>query len=170
MSIILKLFLFFLPAGIANLTPVLFKKIPILNKPINKKLLGAHKTYRGFLFGILTAILTVYIEIFLYPYIKDFTFINYSQVNALLLGFLLGFGALLGDSIKSYFKRKLKIKPGDSWVPFDQLDWIIFALIFVNFYIKLTLKESFIILIIFGLLHPLINLIGYFLKIKKTKF
>jgi CDP-2,3-bis-(O-geranylgeranyl)-sn-glycerol synthase len=40
------------------------------------------------------------------------------------------FGALLGDIIESFLKRRVGKKRGESWIPFDQLDFILGVLFF----------------------------------------
>lgn len=42
-------------------------------------------------------------------------------------GLLLGFGTLVGDAVKSFFKRQIGIAPGDSWIGPDQLDFMVGA-------------------------------------------
>ena len=62
LNIILASILFFLPAYIANAMPVIasgLKLFPSLAKPINKKVLGESKTYRGFFVGIIGALVLV---------------------------------------------------------------------------------------------------------------
>jgi CDP-2,3-bis-(O-geranylgeranyl)-sn-glycerol synthase len=176
-KIIIQTFWLLLPAGFANMAPVLFKWVPFLNFPVdfNKKFgdkpfLGQNKTYRGLLCGILTSILTVYIQQLLYQHTKTISLINYSEINIYLLGFLLGFGALFGDLTKSFFKRRIDIVSGKFWPPFDQIDWVIGALIFMSFYILIPWKYILTSILIFGLLHPIMNLAGYYLGIKKNKF
>lgn len=166
-----------LPAGIANMAPVLFKWVPFLKYPIDfgatlqgRPLLGCNKTYRGLFFGILSAILFVYIETLFYPVLKMYAPADYSKINVFWLGFLLGFGALFGDLVKSFFKRRINVDPGCTWPPFDQIDWIVGALLFSGFYLKLNWHIWVVALVVFGLLHPVVNLIGYYLKIKKNKF
>ncbi|MDA1060981.1 MAG: CDP-archaeol synthase [bacterium] len=177
LELLLKTFWFLLPAGIANMSPVLFKWIPFLNYPVDlnrkfkgKPIFGSNKTYRGLLFGTLTAIAAVYFQKVFYQDLSSISLIDYSNVNIYILGVLLGFGALLGDMIKSFFKRQMNIKSGKSWVPFDQLDWIIGSLICVSFYIAISWQVILASILLFGLLHPITNLIGYFLHIKKNKF
>jgi len=174
---IISVFWLFLPAGIANMSPVLFKWLPILKTPVdfNKKfrkkpVFGKNKTWRGLFCGTLVAILIVYLQKLLYPYMQSYSLVDYTAINVFLLGFLLGFGALLGDLIESFVKRQRNTAPGKSWPPWDQLDWIIGALILVSFLVPLTVSEISIALILFGLLHPLMNVIGYALRIKKNRF
>ena len=166
---ILKLLWLFLPAGIANISPVLFKKVPLLNYPIDggkkfrgERIFGEHKTWRGLIAGILMATLVVYLQ-------KISGLIDYSGINPLVLGPLLGAGALIGDAVESFFKRQHKIKPGHSWVPFDQTDWIIGAVVFAEIYVKIGLVDAIIVIVISGLLHPLANLLSFALKFQKVK-
>jgi CDP-2,3-bis-(O-geranylgeranyl)-sn-glycerol synthase len=167
---IIQIIWFFLPAGIANMAPVLFKKVKFLNVPLQARLFGKNKTYRGFFFGTILAILFIYVQQLLYPFTKQICLIDYTNINVFLVGFLLGFGALFGDLTESFFKRRQKIAPGKPWVPFDQIDYVAGALAFVNLYMSLTFHQNIMIFVLFGIFHPLINLIGYFLKIKKNKF
>ena len=51
--------------------------------------------------------------------------------EGILIGFLLGFGALLGDALGSFLKRRLGIGRGKPAPILDQLDFIIVALILV---------------------------------------
>lgn len=171
---IIKIFWFFLPAAFANMAPVLFRWVPLLNVPIDlgrtlhgNPIFGPHKTYRGFLFGIITAILIVIVQKTLFPFMEQYGLVNYATVNTFFLGLLLGIGALFGDLVKSFFKRRFDIESGTSWVPFDQIDWIVGAIIFVNFYIWLGWEINVLALVLFGLLHPLVNYIGYSLHIKR---
>ena len=174
---LVKIFWFFLPAGAANMSPVIFKFVNFLNYPVdfNKKLnskpiFGENKTYRGLFFGIVSSILFVFLQTIIYPETKFISLINYSSINFLAFGFFLGFGALFGDLIKSFLKRQFNIPPGKPWVPFDQIDWILGAIMFIYFYVPISLKEITAAIIIFGILHPAVNFIGYLLKIKENKF
>jgi CDP-2,3-bis-(O-geranylgeranyl)-sn-glycerol synthase len=38
-------------------------------------------------------------------------------------------GALFGDIVESFFKRRIGKERGESWYPFDQLDFVLGALI-----------------------------------------
>jgi CDP-2,3-bis-(O-geranylgeranyl)-sn-glycerol synthase len=44
--------------------------------------------------------------------------------------FSICFGALLGDIIESFFKRRVGRKRGEDWIPFDQIDFILGVLFF----------------------------------------
>lgn len=174
---IFTVFWFLLPAGIANMAPVIFSKLPILNIPVDfgKKLwgnpiFGPHKTYRGLVSGTLCAIGFVYLQRYLFPVPNGYTIVNYQTINVTELGFALGFGALFGDLAKSFVKRRFNIPSGWIWAPFDQIDWILGALVFASFSTSIKTSYWLIALIMFGLLHPIVNLVGYFLKLKPNKY
>ena len=167
----------FLPAVFANMAPVLFNRVNFLNYSIDsvfntkrKVLFGKNKTFRGFFFGILSSISIMYIQTLLNPYFNIPLLISYDKTNILALGILLGFGALCGDLIESYFKRRRGTESGKSWVPFDQIDWILGALFFSSILVKFHLEDIIIVIIFFDMLHPITNLAGYFLGLKKNKF
>ena len=160
------------------MVPGLFKWVKFLNTPIDFNLkwkdgmefFGSHKTYRGFFFGILFAILVLWIQINFFPEMKKYWLIDYEKWNIFLLGFLFGFGALFGDLVKSFFKRRIKVKPGNSWPVFDQIDWVLGTLIFLTPIKIFSWEIYFYSILIWGLIHPVVNLIGYWLKLKKNKF
>lgn len=172
-----SLFIFF-PAAVANMVPVFVKDIKFLRKPVDfgltikgKPIFGENKTWRGFFFGILGAIATIYIEYYLVSPESLGITINFSQDHLALVGALLGAGALGGDLIKSFFKRRQNIPPGTSWWVFDQIDWIVGASIVFSIIVQ-SIDYVFIgfSIVFFGLLHPLINYLGYSLKIKENMF
>ena len=162
-EILFKTLYFMLPVYFANMAPIFFSKLNFLNIPINTKLFGDHKTYRGFFFGILASIFIVYLQF------RIGLFLLFDYSDWILIGFLFGFGALFGDLIESFFKRKRKIKPGNPWIPFDQIDLAIGSLLFI-FPIFFDAIIFFIALIITPLLSFISSRIGFYLKIKKTKW
>lgn len=162
----------------ANMSPVLFKPyLKSLYKPIDggkiwngKPILGPHKTWGGFLSGIIGSTMIVFLQKILYQYdsFAKISYINYQKENIFWVGFLFGFGALFGDSIKSLIKRRLNIKSGDKFFPWDQLDMLLGAGILIAI-IKPISLHMWIFYIGFTLVaHPLINIIGYKLKLKEV--
>ena len=177
---LLFVFWFFGPAGLSNLAAFLASKISFLkplNQPVDfglhfrkKRILGTHKTIRGFIAGILVAILIVYLEVFLYQnirWVRTIIPIDYTHINPVLLGFLLGFGALAGDSVKSFFKRQKNVPPGKSWVPFDQVDYIAGGVLLSALYIQLNLWQYLLLFFMYLFLHPFNTILGYLFKLRK---
>ena len=168
--IILKALYFFLPAYFANMAPVLLKWIPLPNKPIQEKILGANKTWRGLFLGIGLGTLVFYLQKLAYQAgFTSLALIDYDGFS-ILLGILLGSGALLGDLIKSYFKRKRKIKPGQRWMPWDQLDFVLGGLILGMLVYVPPPEIVLVLLVISPFLHILFNHLGYWLRIRDSKW
>lgn len=170
---------FFLPAGMANVTPVLVAKAPLLrnwNTPVDlghryrgKRILGDHKTWRGFVVGITAGTLMLWLQVALYNHgrwVQDFSSLDYSTVSILGLGLLLSFGALAGDAIKSFFKRQIDVTSGHSWFPFDQLDYIAGGLLLSALIVQLTLPQYAWIVLMWFALHLISSYLGYLLKFK----
>ncbi|MBI2650336.1 CDP-2,3-bis-(O-geranylgeranyl)-sn-glycerol synthase [Candidatus Woesearchaeota archaeon] len=174
---LLKCFYLMLPAYFANMAPVIVKKVNLFVFPIdfnkkikNKPVLGKNKTFRGLIFGIVFAIAIVYFQFLLYNlvFFKNISFFNYE--NWLLFGFLMGFGALIGDLVKSFFKRRLGFEPGAKFVPFDQTDFVVGALIFIMPIFDLTFKIFITSLLLSFILHIIVNHSAFYLKIRNEKW
>lgn len=169
---------FFLPAGIANASPTWANKIPGINKlntPLdfgksinNRRIFGDNKRWRGLIFGTLFGALTGYIQFLIYPeFIQELGIASSNPaITMTLLGGLLGLGALLGDAVESFFKRRSQVKPGDSWFPYDQIDYVIGALVLSTPIIILSLKQYLLIVLVWFVLHIIASYIGYLLNLK----
>ena len=174
---VLRCFYLMLPAYFANMAPVMVKRINLFAFPIdsNKKLngesiLGKNKTFRGFVFGIAFAVIIACIQFILYKteFFKGLSFLDYQ--NWLLLGILMGSGALIGDSVKSFFKRRLGMAPGARFVPFDQTDFVIGALVFIIPFFDITVKIFAASLLLSFSLHIIVNHVAFYLKIRAEKW
>ena len=170
---------FSLPMYVANMMPVLVKSIPFLNIPIDlgkswrgKPIFGSHKTFRGFVFGVAGAVLVVYIQSILFSQggmWREISIVSYTNYSVVLFGFLLGFGSLAGDAVESFIKRRISIKPGGSWYFFDQVDYIIGALLFCMFIFIPSIIHIIAILILGVFLSFFTSYIGYYLGLKDSK-
>lgn len=173
-----KLIWFFFPAGVANMAPVIFRNnFLALAKPIDgnvklmgKPIFGAHKTWRGLIVGTLlggsfflgqkylSTISSTLADVSLYEY----------KLFPWWFGFLFAFMALFGDMIKSFFKRRINIRPGEVWFPFDQIDFIIGSTIALLFFVSVDIRTWLAVLCIAIILHIAVNRIGYYMKFKDT--
>lgn len=173
---------FFLPVGIANCMPIIAAAIPWLKNwsyPLDcyshfreKRVFGDHKTIRGFVIGIISSIIVVYIQQYLWSAdeINTIIKINYQDINPLVFGFLAGFGAIGGDALKSFIKRQYGIASGVSWFPFDQLDYILGAIFTTFFYIRLSFLDYIVIIFVWFFLHIIFSKIGYYTKLKSVPY
>lgn len=167
---ILKALYLFLPAYFANMAPVLLKKVPFLGKPIHEKWFGAHKTWRGVLAAVLMGLIIFAIQKAGYNAgFTELAVIDYSDFSV-AFGMLLGFGAIFGDLIESFLKRRAGIPPGRRWFPWDQIDFVIGGLLFMLFIYVPPVEVAAIILIGSPLLHIIVNHLGYYLRIQKSKW
>ncbi len=170
------------------------KLLPRWNTPIDggrtdaqgNRILGPGKTWRGLVGGGVaggaTALAMVAIS-------KQWTFVagwDYGATKGtplwavFLFGFLLGLMALVGDAVKSYFKRRTGRPRGAPWVPFDQLDFVVFGVatmfaaapLLANGWLLDALLGDWVILVtlfvLTPLLHFLVNVVGYWLKLKEV--
>jgi CDP-2,3-bis-(O-geranylgeranyl)-sn-glycerol synthase len=165
------------PAFFANGAALCSRRIKFLNPlaiPVDlekkwidgRRIIGRSKTFRGFVAGTLAAILSAVMIFFLSGYFQIVVFNSLSY--AILIGTILGFGALLGDTIKSFFKRRMGIKEGKNLIFFDQLDFLVGAIVFSFPFEHFPIR--FILLLIFGtfVLHIIMNIVAFNLKLKKA--
>lgn len=174
MSQSLAALLLFLPAGIANMSPVFANKIPVLKDwktPLDlgqsyqgKRLFGNNKTWRGLVFGVMVAGLAGYLEFQLL--FKNAPPLSGGAVFYIIIAMLMGAGALLGDAVESFFKRQANVEPGHSWFPFDQLDYIIGGLLLSWPVMLWSFSQVISILVIYFGLHLAVSYLGFRLKLK----
>ena len=97
---------------------------------------------------------------------SQITICSGSITQGLLIGFLLGFGALIGDAIGSFIKRRLNFERGKPVPLLDQLDFVVVALLFVSLVINLSWQMIVIILFVSIFLHLGANIFAYAINIK----
>lgn len=156
-------FILLLPAMIANMTPVLLK-INLWSNPINEEIFGKNKTWRGFIGAII-------IGTFSYFLLVKFNLIESvdNLIFILLIGFLFSFGAIGGDLIKSYFKRKIGIKAGESFTPWDQIDYILGVILLTYFIYQYSFSQIIFLLMLGGITSALTHRLGFLIKMTKNK-
>lgn len=183
MEMILFALWFFLPAGLANAAPVFANKIPGYNKwntPLDfglkfrgKRIFGDNKTWRGLMFGIVLATVTLGLQVYAFNHFgwaQDIAInINYFILPVYILGPLFAIGALGGDALESFFKRQRGIPSGESWFPFDQLDYIIGGLVTSFLIIELTLEEYLAVIVVWFCVHIIATFIGYAIGLRDAK-
>jgi CDP-2,3-bis-(O-geranylgeranyl)-sn-glycerol synthase len=164
-DLIILILLYVVPLYVANSTPVIVHgKTPIdLNKKLfGRPIFGRSKTIIGFLAGITAGTLFGTLITIAFPYslsiIPDY----------IELAFFLSLGALVGDLVKSFAKRRFGIKSGEKWVFMDQLDFIVGGLLF-SFIARVP--EGWIVIVLFiatFFIHLATNWIAYEFGLKKV--
>ena len=150
-EVILQAFWLILPAYIANASAVLVGG----GTPVDfgktwgdgKRILGDGKTWRGLFAGAFIGMTAGFGLAVAAKYIalSDFAFLNLSDFEGFPLMipiiFSLCFGALIGDVVESFFKRRIGKNRGEDWILFDQIDFIVGALLF-SFLVSGVLQVS----------------------------
>jgi CDP-2,3-bis-(O-geranylgeranyl)-sn-glycerol synthase len=165
------------PAYAADVVPVLAKgHWPALARPVDggrsfrgQPIFGSHKTWRGMLTGTAAGMLVYEIQALLHHLgpLRSLALIDYST-HAVLPGVLLGFGALLGDLVKSFFKRRIGIGPGRSWLVFDQLDFFFGASLLVSLVQPLPLLPWLAVLPIVFVCDIAVCVLAYWMGLKEA--
>ncbi len=160
---------FILPAYCANAIPVIFGG----RHPIDggrtffdgKPILGSHKTLQGFFSGLLVGTLVGFLQTLFFQNVlfKYSTQLRYD----VFLGFMISLGALMGDLVESFIKRRLDVPPGSSLPIADQLDFVAGAFFFSLAVSPPSLLTTLIILVITPPIHFLTNLLASLLGVKR---
>ena len=157
-----------IPAYAANaFPPVVHGTHPLdFGKNLNRhRILGDGKTIEGTVAGISFGTFIGIIQIFMWQYLPQE--IGLMKTNIALV-VLLSIGAILGDIVGAFFKRRLSIERGKPAPVLDQLDFLVGALIFGSLVYTPPSLIILILIVITPILHLLTNRIGYILGIKKT--
>jgi CDP-2,3-bis-(O-geranylgeranyl)-sn-glycerol synthase len=153
------------PAYCANGAPVLFgggKTIDGGRKFFDgEPLFGSHKTYRGFIFGVIIGTFVGWVQEVFAPNVG-------LPKGNLFIGFALSLGALIGDLLGSFLKRRLKYKSGASFPISDQIDFVLIAFAFASMIRIPPVTYILIILILTIPIHLLVNVMAYLLRLKKN--
>lgn len=171
---------FFLPAITANMVPVVAAKLNLLsalNKPLDggfvwrgKRLFGDHKTVRGVVAGVIMGAITAAIQyacIVSFPLLSELFFSLPSLLFSIAVGGLIGFGALAGDAIKSFMKRRWSLSPGERWIPYDQIDFVLGAYVVTYWLHAISISDLFIACVIIGIGSYTVSFIAFVFNLKK---
>ncbi len=168
----IELLIFILPTYVANAAPVVLRgKTPIdMGQKMKDKnrIFGENKTIKGFLFAIAAGTIVSALTALLLPQV--FSQLSFNEKIA--LGFLLSLGAMLGDLIGSFVKRRIGMQSGQESPIMDKILFAITALIVAypiyNGKIALGILDATIILILTYFLHIVFNRIAHAAKLKKV--
>ena len=175
---------FFIPAYIANASPPLANTFNILNrfnKPIDKekmlggiRLLGSHKTWRGVICEFIICTFLFQLIVFINNYYNlpfmDTIGINTSVISSWTIGIMLSIGIIFGDVFFAFIKRRLRLKPGTAFIPFDQTNYVIGAFLFIQPFLNLSFYFWTVLFLLTFLIHILFNRVGYNLGLHKAKW
>jgi CDP-2,3-bis-(O-geranylgeranyl)-sn-glycerol synthase len=147
-------------------TPVDFGK----NYSDGRRVFGNGKTYRGFAAGVLAGIGVGLLEIWLSGSYN----LSYLPEHTLTTVIVLSAGALIGDLVKSFFKRRMGKDRGEKWPVADIYDLVAGALLMLLIFdpgwafANITVPILLVIIILTPILHRSVNIIGYLFRIKEV--
>lgn len=170
---------FMLPAYVANLSGLAFGG----GMPIDggkeckdgRRLIGNGVTWKGFQNGTIIGTAVGVILGIIGTFYGDLSVLTggiidlhvYGSVlGGLILGFLMAFGALLGDAVGSFIKRRIGLQSGEPAPVMDQLDFVIGALILSLAVVRISWGFFIIIALLSLVLHLGANIVAYLLGIK----
>ena len=155
---IVELVYLMLPAYCANMAAPFAKLWRGWNRPINERLLGSHKTVVGFAFGVATAVGVAFLQSRFSPAAIR---LLWEPQSGIAVGLASGVGALGGDALKSFFKRRIGLAPGARWIPADQLDFAIGALAGLALFVELGLTDVLAIIVFTFVADIVVNQIAF---------
>ncbi|MFW9984187.1 MAG: CDP-2,3-bis-(O-geranylgeranyl)-sn-glycerol synthase [Candidatus Odinarchaeota archaeon] len=137
---------------------------------------GPGKSWEGFFIGFISGVCVGFLQVFTAPFLEalivQYLILPPEFVPIVLLSIplviMVALGALIGDLIGSFIKRRMNISRGRPAPLLDQLDFLIMAIIFGWLIIPLPLIFVVFLLIVTPIIHLLANVIGYFLRLKKV--
>ena len=149
-----------IPAYVANSTPIILgggKAIDLGGRFIDgERIFGPNKTIRGFISGLaLGSAVGIFEELV----------VSQGMIER---SFLISLGALSGDLICAFIKRRLKFPPGFPLPLMDQLDFILGALLFSYPIYGFNSNAAFIVLLLTPPIHLATNMVAYVLRLKNT--
>ncbi len=188
-KLIFACFWYLLPAALGNHNASCGNKLPLpgpvkrglakIALPIDggalwkgKEICGKNKTWRGLVVGILTGIIVAGVQALLFfntEFFRNNTLVDYGRVNFAVIGGLMGAGALTGDLVESFIKRRLDKPSGRPWFPWDQIDWIIGAMVLSALVYVPEVKVVVITLILYTGVHLCSDRVVCWLGIKKRE-
>jgi CDP-2,3-bis-(O-geranylgeranyl)-sn-glycerol synthase len=168
---------FILPAYAANASPVALGG----GRPIDggrkffdgRPIFGPGKTVRGFAAGVASGVVVGMVLCLLHPFLLG----NREPVPGLrpfspylLLSSILSLGALTGDLLGSFLKRRLGMARGDPAFLLDQLGFLVFALLFAYPFFQPSRAMVLFLLLFTLVLHLGTNILAYKLGMKEEPY
>ncbi|OQX00813.1 hypothetical protein BWK69_00700 [Candidatus Parcubacteria bacterium A4] len=186
---ILSCLYFFLPAYVANMAPPLMRRTGLFRflykavdgggKFMGFPIFGDHKTWLGIISSLVAGTMIAGLQFWLYQFsfFEKVSFLNYEHINILFFGFMMSLGMVFGDLIFSFIKRRINLRPGAPFIPFDQTNYVLGAClilsplwIFDKDFSNIDLGVWLTLLFLTLFLHIVINRIGYELGLHKAKW
>jgi len=161
-----RIALYLVPLYITNASALLFggkHPLDFDKKLLGKPIFGRGKTIEGTLSGFAVGVLSVFL---ITLFFGKYTLLLYH--NYLLVGILLCAGAMGGDVLGSFIKRRSGIPRGGRVFLLDQLDFVFGGIALSYWLVIPTPLEATLIIVITLLAHCLANYAAFKLKMKSV--
>lgn len=164
--------IFLSPAYFANATAIFVSGLGRVDRGKNfidgKPLLGSHKTNGGVIGATIGGGLLGIVAPLYFP---EIFFASGLQGYEWYMGFILGFGAIFGDALGSFIKRrgwiKIASKPGGPFPIMDQIGFTVTAFLFITPFVDYPTVWLWIIPLTL-IIHLAANSLAYFLGWKEV--
>ncbi len=160
-GLITSALLFIGPAYFANAAPlVLGGGAPLdggRSLADGRPIFGPHKTVRGVIAGIFVGTLIGLAE-------------SVVDSRLAIAGFMIALGAVLGDLLGAFVKRRLNVEPGKAFPILDQLDFILGSVVLGYAFFQVGLISILLVVVVTPPIHLATNYGAYRLGIKKTRW
>lgn len=190
---ILKLYITLMPTILAGIFNMIWCKLPILkslkypidfNKTLKgKRIFGDNKTWKGLLgYVLLNIVFTILWGYICNPSLNHLNYFYLTHTNTLiynlLVGTLLGLGYSLFELPNSFIKRRLNISEGKPpkgfkkifFIFLDQADSVFGVGLVVWLFYDIGIKIYLLLVLVGALTHILLNMLLYFLHLRKNMF
>ncbi len=162
-----------LPAYVANGAGPVFggeRRMDFGKKLGGNDLLGAGKTWEGFLFAVAAGTFVGFLQVNAWSRVNGIVEpLGFSlPIVTVSMAFLIAFTAMFGDVVASFFKRRVGVERGRSFPLLDQLDFLVFSLPVALVFTDVTYAVVAIIVFITPPIHFLFNLLAYYIGIKEV--
>ena len=154
-------------SGGLHMMVVRFDWLQVLKIPIQAKLLGPNKTWRGVIVMALTTALGAWLTSLVWP---D----AFGSWNPLVLGALLGLAYAVAELPNSYVKRRLGIAPGKrpaqnrAWFAFaDQADSAVACALVYGWALQLSAMTILLLIAVGPAVHLVVNYSLYLMRLRK---
>lgn len=151
------------PAYLANMTPPFTRFWRGWNRPINERWLGSHKTVVGAAAGVVMGVAAAFAQA---KIAWQGSLVRYEYWP--VLGLMFGIGAIGGDMVKSFVKRRAGIAPGRPWIPWDQLDFVLGALLLIAPWADIGWGDAVLVVVVSFVGDIAVNRIAFWLGIRDT--
>ncbi|HIH09516.1 MAG TPA: CDP-2,3-bis-(O-geranylgeranyl)-sn-glycerol synthase [Candidatus Diapherotrites archaeon] len=168
MDFLVRAILYVAPMYFANSAAMVFGgRTPVdfgARFPDGKPVFGKGKTFKGLVFGIAAgAMVAAILKVLLPEYAVAGFGADYN-----VLGFLLSAGAVLGDLVGSFIKRRIGIEQGKEAPLLDQLDFVIGAIALGSIVYVPSVALALAVIIATPFIHRISNYIAFKANLKKV--